>query len=241
MAFIWQTIPDPDALLALSMEEIGLQLIDHIRSSDRQQLHPSSFDGVLFDSHPEKYPMKYRNRIIDALLEGWAWLISEALIVPTSGNSNGWCKLSRRGEEITGTDSFANYQQSRLLPREVLHPTIRDRVWLNVLRGDFDLAVFEAMKAVEIAVREASKIDALGVKLMRAAFHQDTGPLADMNLDPGEREARMHLFAGAIGSYKNPISHRHVPLTDAPEVIEQIMLANHLLRIVDARAAANSS
>ena len=80
-------------------------------------------------------------------------------------------------------------------------------------------------------------IDDYGTDLMRKAFHERTGPLTDQSLPKAEREGFAHLFAGAIGAYKNPHSHRKVTIDDLREAQRQLLQASHLLHIVDAAKA----
>jgi hypothetical protein len=75
----------------------------------------------------------------------------------------------------------------------------------------------------DVAVRDATpglNPALLGVKLIREAFKPRSGPLTDPAADGGEQVARTELFAGAIGCYKNPHSHRDVDLDDPAEGME---------------------
>jgi len=48
------------------------------------------------------------------------------------------------------------------------------------------------------------------------------------------REARALLLAGAIGSFKNPTSHRSITYSDPVEASEVVLLADLLMRILDS-------
>ena len=112
---------------------------------------------------------------------------------------------------------------------------IAEKVWFIFAQGSYGTAVLEAYKQVEVAVREAggyAETD-FGTDLMGMAFNVNTGNLTDKKQQSAEKQARMLLFSGAIGSYKNPSSHREVEF--APEeAAEIIIIASHLLRIVDS-------
>ena len=76
---------------------------------------------------------------------------------------------------------------------------------------------------------------------MRKAFDTKSGTLSDPNLPAAEREALAHLFAGALGLYKNPQSHRNQPISNPTDAVEMIILASQLIQIVDSRTAKSNS
>jgi uncharacterized protein (TIGR02391 family) len=246
---IWSLFPKAEDLLATAPDELGPLLLRiafaRRESGDNLVSLEVAKHGLSFgvpDGNKNVYHFAHKSAVETLLSGSWDWLRSNGLITSAPGRNGqqGWMVVTKTGEEaLSAPQNLQRLREALAFPKALLHPVIAENVWAALRRGDLSGAVFTAFKAVEEAVRAAGGFAAtdLGVNLMRRAFEPNAGPLADLSQAFAERDARAHLFAGAIGCYKNPNSHR----TDAMELREaqeQAMLASHLLRIVDARRAA---
>jgi uncharacterized protein (TIGR02391 family) len=169
------------------------------------------------------------------LSEALNWLITQGLVArdkPGQSTSAQSMFVTRAGKRVLADGIGGVVAAARL--NVALHERLA-KVRTQFLMGEYELAAFAAMREVEIRVRELARADSslLGVKLMRWAFKPEGGTLSNPNLDPGEQVGIMELFAGAIGTFKNPSSHRQVDYEDPTEASEVVMLADLLMRILD--------
>ncbi len=244
---IYSLLPDAEVLLALQPEELAGFVLEYFGSLHGQtqtsQMQRGNF-GLRYTV--QEYPEKYQIEILRALMEAWSWLEREGLIAekPEAEASNRHYFVTRRGARIKNKADLAAYRHMDMLRKEMLHPAIEEKVRPNFLRGDYDTAVFQAFKEVEVGIRDGLRAANITFKgkdfgndLIRQAFNYESGALTDMNLHSNERRGRMELFCGAYALYRNPTAHRY-GIEDPTEAVELIMLASHLRKIVDARIEA---
>ncbi len=254
MPAIHQIVPDPQSLLALEVPEAALVLLQHLAdancdgSSPRRPVHIGNvFNEAVNPANgyvaKDARAAQYKAAITEHLIAAWLWLRREGLLLPAPGNTQGWEYVGQRGHEAVNRETFQRYRHASLLPREMLHPSIAATVFSAFLRGDYDIAIFAAFRAVEDIVRQASSLpqDLVGVPLMRKAFDLNAGPLTDRELVPAEQQAMSDVYAGAMGLFKNPTSHR-VNAFDRPEqAVSLILFANYLINLVNEIVSARGT
>jgi hypothetical protein len=237
--------PDASDLLTLAPEELGGVLLEIVPDVMQNKIfNIGALLAQLFPPVGTAYSRGVYRPVTLALAEAISWLVTQGLLLQDPEQpAPGWYLLTKRGKTLRSRADVEAYRKGRMLPVELLQPTLAEKVWPQFVRGDHDVAIFQAFKEVEVAVRKTANgkgagypDDVLGIPLMRKAFHPDSGPLTDLSRVAGEREAEMHLSSGAIGHAKNPASHRDVE-PGAQEAARLIVFASHLISIVEQRSA----
>ncbi len=227
--------PSPDDLLSLEAEDIAPLLLEYLSQGSGRQLNRYNF--TLQGGEVGHYAGTQYEEVARVVTEAWMVLEREGLLAPEPGQHSGeWRFITRRGLSLKDRTDFEVYRRGHLLPAKLLDSALATKVRPVFLRGDYDTAVFRAFKEVETRVRSASALgeEMIGVQLMRMAFHPENGPLTDTAQVPGERQAVSDLFAGALGVFKNPSSHRDIKY-GAEEAGTIIRLADFLLWWVEVQ------
>jgi uncharacterized protein (TIGR02391 family) len=215
--------------MSLPPDELALRMLRAITAGEQREGFFFGKDRVI---NPNVGDREQHQR----LEEAFAWIVREVWIAhePTQSSSGNWFFVTRRGWSVLDDPAGLARAQAEARLQVELHPRLAERVRAQFLLGEYEAAAFLAMREVEICVRDragAREAD-LGVALMKSAFGED-GPLSDPQLERGEQQAKMALYWGAIGMFKNPSSHRQVDFDDPTLASEVILLADLLLRLLD--------
>lgn len=243
MSQLRNLIPDPAVLVALHPGDLAGYVLETLLQN--WPLHKSEWNRRNFCTGVARAFGSYEAGpalgVAEAASAAWTWLEVNGLICPAPESDPGWYVPTSRAASVSDRAALRTIIASEELPEHFVHESFLTTVRPLYLQSRFDTAVFEAFKSVEVAVRVAANLgtDLVGISLISRAFNPEDGPLTDKSSERGERAALLNLFSGSIGSYKNPSSHRRVEI-GAAEARDMIILASHLLRIVDSRHMSRS-
>lgn len=125
-------------------------------------------------------------------------------------------------------------QKYALMPESYVHPTIIKKCFSLLHNHEYESAILQAFKAIEVSVREKinAPADCFGEKLLKKAFNPDDGVLTNRKLPRAERFAFLNYITGAFSFYRNSSSHRDV-VFDFTTAFKKILVASDLLTAVE--------
>jgi uncharacterized protein (TIGR02391 family) len=238
------------ALARMSPSEAGLLIAKAMAESSRAEWSIPDMRAHAEASVREKVIRTHGRTVMPAayvdlnlsqvLADAFGWLLSRGLVGPASAQSGsgGEYRLTSAGRAAALAGSASHAEAAYRLHAD-LHVALGE-ARLLFERGSYQTAVFAATHQVEVRVRELAKLgpDSYGTQMMRDAFHPERGSLSTGDVT-AERQAIQSLFAGTIGAFKNPASHRIVHFDDPAEVANIIHLADLLLRMAERSAILN--
>jgi uncharacterized protein (TIGR02391 family) len=189
-------------------------LVQVFQSRNEPHLLLSNFVMPFYTGNNPPYSYNTKKDVTRAVGEAWQWLLNEGLLIQDPEQSSDYFCMTRKARSLKTRLDIEAYKQGHILPISLLHPRLAEKVLPMFTRGDYEVAVFQAYKELEVTVRRVAELpdDIVGVKLMRDAFRPESGRLAAKGTVVAEQQAVMELYAGAMGHFKNPPSHRDVAI-----------------------------
>jgi uncharacterized protein (TIGR02391 family) len=219
----------PQEAVDLPTDELALHLLADM--VDAQEWN--EYNYVLRYKHDRQRGYGTDHDAMRAIAEAVGWLRANGMIARKPGDTNvDAIFITRWGHEALATNLASVRAIIRL--RSELHPSLQHKVRRQFLLGEHETAIFVAMRAVEVRVRQLAGFgdDVIGTDLMKRAF-KPGGPLADPKAPVGEIDGTMALFWGTYSVLRNPSGHREVSFDDVSEAAEAVMTASLLMRILD--------
>ena len=182
----------------------------------------------------EKYEIKLDRDELITLHEIVQELKTLGFIVRDPGQSENFILLTQKGKEFyeSGSKTIPPIPFDKMN----FHHTISQSSQSLYEDGHYDLAIFEAFKAVNNFVKNKSgRSDLDGKSLMSICFNTKSPilKLNDMNTESeiNEQEGFMHLFMGAMHGIRNPLGHDEMYIqADSIKTLEYLSFASLLIR-----------
>lgn len=172
----------------------------------------------------------------------------------------GWkCTINRRIRHFRGVSTIEQYFEKKEMLRNTaggldsqvvntftrssvrviesgslqIHPDILSMCWDLYAAGNYDEAILNATKALEVAVRTKANLpqSCVGVDVINTAFSLKKPLLRYSKID-AEQEGMMSLLRGIIQVFKNPQSHRFVGVQDKSECLSVLLMCSNLMYVV---------
>ena len=150
-------LPKPNDLLALAPEDLGGVIIEVVPSLiQRGMFNINSLLSPLYPVAGTAYPASSQHAVVLALAEALTWLSTQGLIVIDPQQPALWYRVTRRAANLHQRADVEAFRKGRILPDDLVPSLFARKVVPLIRRGDFDVAVFQAFKEVEVAVRNTA-------------------------------------------------------------------------------------
>lgn len=207
--------PKPEDLLALAPEDLAGVVVELMPPLMQNHLfNPAALSAQLFTVTGASYPQGARRAVNLAIAEALSWLLTQGiLIVDPEQPSGQFYVLSRRAVTLRARTDVEAFRKGRILPDDLLPALFLEKVVPLFRRGDHDIAVFQAFKEVEVAVRRLPIVTALAIPILRSGRRS----CARRSIQTPDRSLTNHSFP--------PNGRRRCIFLQHPSVTQRIQLA----------------